>query len=377
MLFLQKYYGLVFIFFISCSSAQRWTPVTVCSLPEPLKESSGLETGRPGFLWSHNDSGDSARFFEIDTNGNLLRTIKLSGVKAVDIEDMTQDAEGNLYFGDFGNNANNRQDLCIYKIPGPDLLASDSVTPRIIRFSFEDQLQFPPPPEEQNFDCEAFFHHGGSLYLFSKNRGSSGYCKMYRIPDQEGYYTAALIDSFDTRTWITSADLSPDARSMVLLSYNRIWVFSGIQGTDFLKGAASEVLIDSTQKEAIVFINDTAVYLTDEYSMGTGGKLYYLNLASWILGIDDYRTLTEDVSIVPIPSSGNATIRFFNHKTRNIKVSLISESGQRFHLFETTIHPGKIELPVHAGNLPSGQYILSISSRSRRLFSGILLLNKP
>jgi sugar lactone lactonase YvrE len=34
----------------------------------------------------------------------------------IDWEDITKDKDGNLYVGDFGNNDNERKDLCIYKI---------------------------------------------------------------------------------------------------------------------------------------------------------------------------------------------------------------------------------------------------------------------
>ena len=46
---------------------------------ERINESSGVAASRmyPGYLWTHNDSGDSARLFLIATNGKTLRNTLL------------------------------------------------------------------------------------------------------------------------------------------------------------------------------------------------------------------------------------------------------------------------------------------------------------
>ena len=55
------------------------TPGTVTA--PALREVSGIATStdQPDVLWVHNDSGDSARVFAIETTGALLGTFTLSG----------------------------------------------------------------------------------------------------------------------------------------------------------------------------------------------------------------------------------------------------------------------------------------------------------
>jgi hypothetical protein len=57
--------------------------------------------------------------YEIDTLGNLIRTININSANNSDWEDITQDDLNNFYIGDFGNNNNDRTNLRIYKIPSP------------------------------------------------------------------------------------------------------------------------------------------------------------------------------------------------------------------------------------------------------------------
>ena len=56
---------------------------------DAITELSGLAASRTrdGVFYTHNDSGDGARFFAIDRTGALLATYTLEGVDANDIED--------------------------------------------------------------------------------------------------------------------------------------------------------------------------------------------------------------------------------------------------------------------------------------------------
>ncbi|HNW97570.1 MAG TPA: T9SS type A sorting domain-containing protein [Bacteroidales bacterium] len=300
-------------------------PVVIHKLPDSLSECSGVEASNPDNIWAHNDSGDKARIFNIDTLGNIHRILYFSGVNAIDCEDITQDDQGNYYIGDFGNNYNNRTDLQIYKISNPDSINNDSVIPQIIYFSFSDQLYFPPDSSNWNFDCEAMFHFNDSLYIFSKNRGVSTYSKMYRLPDVQGNYIAELVDSFDTQQWITSADISPSGKSMVLLSEKMIWLFTNYSGTDFFNGDVMKISMSYTQKEGIVFINDSSVYITDEKYMGLGANLCFLELLPWINDIAEVNVSNNNINIFPNPSDGKVTITFPENTS---EIQIINESGQ-------------------------------------------------
>ena len=96
-------------------------------LPEETKETSGLLFFDSKII-THNDSGNNANLFEIDSlSGNLLRTISISNATNIDWEDITED-ENHIYIADIGNNNGNRIDLKIYKILKSDFKKSTSVS---------------------------------------------------------------------------------------------------------------------------------------------------------------------------------------------------------------------------------------------------------
>src|SRR6185295_19059380 len=74
-----------------------------------LSEASGIVGSRSlaGVLWTHNDSGDSARFFALGTDGTLLGQFSLTGGFNVDWEDIAlgpKPGGGNyLYLADIGD----------------------------------------------------------------------------------------------------------------------------------------------------------------------------------------------------------------------------------------------------------------------------------
>lgn len=233
-------------------------------LPREVPESSGLATNRTTrTFWTHNDGGSNPDLFEVTEDGKLLRTITLPHLKNIDWEDLAQDTSGHLYVGDFGNNNNRRQDLFILKLNPTHPEKFDS-----IRFHYADQKAFPPPAEERNFDCEAFFWHADSLYLFSKNRGDR-HVKMYVIPDKPGTYEAQVRGTVKLKTMVTGADINPSHTQFSLLSYGKVFVFDIKNPKNLLQEPAVCVKVARSQAEALAYINETDFLITNEQ-----GKIY-------------------------------------------------------------------------------------------------------
>lgn len=249
-------------------------------MPAVLEENSGLVWDHDQMtFWTHNDSGDKARLFEVDTTGKILREVVVEGATNMDWEELAIDrATRTLFIGDFGNNRNKRRDLTIYKVNIPDP-GKTSVLSEKITFQYPDQVDYPPVGRKKEFDMEAMIYWNESLFLFSKNRTEpySGYTKMYRLPAQPGDYVAELVDSFATggksfmAQWITAADVSPTADRLVLLSNAHLWVFSDFEAPYFFKGKSEKRPFEhATQKEAVTFRNDTLLYISEEKSSGPG-----------------------------------------------------------------------------------------------------------
>ena len=167
-------------------------------LPSIINESSGLETTGKNQIWTFNDAGGKPELFLIDTQGNLLKTLEIVNVKNRDWEDISKDDQGNFYIGNIGNNSNSSKDLSIFKIPNPKKIKEYKVSAKIISFSFEDQVDFPPPKEKLNFDCEAMFWFNQNIYLFTKHRSFPMATNMYRLPAMEGHHIAKKIGTFYT-----------------------------------------------------------------------------------------------------------------------------------------------------------------------------------
>ena len=266
--------------------------IKITRLPSLVDETSGVEEQGLNKIWTLNDSGGAAALYLCDTLGNLKRTLKIANAHNRDWEDLAKDDQGNLYIGDFGNNVNKRKDLTIYKISNPDEIIEDSVTAEIITFSFEDQKKFPPSKKKLNFDCEAMFWKNGFIYLFTKHRTYPSATNLYRIPASAGNYIAKKIGAFYTgknsghmknihKHWIASADISPDGKRVCLINGEKLWLFYDFNEDNFFDGQCLEIdLGENTQKEAVCFVTNDLLYLTDEYwsRNDIGRNLYKLNL---------------------------------------------------------------------------------------------------
>lgn len=269
-------------------SAQTLPLTSLTNLPGTLDESSGMALDGSNSIWTHNDSGGQNALYEVDTLGNLLRTLTISNATNVDWEELTQDDQGNFYIGDFGNNANARTNLRIYKIPHPNSIVGDSVMAEILTFSYANQTAFPPASNQLHFDMESMIWYQGSLYLFSKNRTNpfDGYTYRYQLPDTAGNYSLSPIDSFYTGPgpkelyWVVSADISPSGQQLVLLSYNKLWLFSCFSGDDFFGGDVQQLnFVSLAQYEAVAFRAEQTLYLTSETSPSGVATLFRAELA--------------------------------------------------------------------------------------------------
>lgn len=98
-----------------------------------VTESSGLAFSNLSSdrLWTHNDSGDTARLFAFDPKGKATGGCELVGVDAVDFEDMAsfvQDSVARIVVADFGDNRSVRPFISLYFFDEPSPDQQTSVT---------------------------------------------------------------------------------------------------------------------------------------------------------------------------------------------------------------------------------------------------------
>jgi hypothetical protein len=102
-------------------------PLRLAKISDPqLQEISGIipSTYHEGMFWLHNDSGDKAQIYLIDSLGKLRHICYLEGITFVDAEDIARfdiDGRPHLLVADMGNNLRTRDTLSLYIFEEPIL----------------------------------------------------------------------------------------------------------------------------------------------------------------------------------------------------------------------------------------------------------------
>lgn len=333
-------------------------------LPFQLRESSGIAISSANRIWSHNDSGNTNQLFCFDTLGTLIRTVTIENIENIDWEDLARDPEGNIYINDAGNNDNNRTNLAIHIVPNPDATNESSIQATSIQFSFPDQMAFPPPSSNRNFDIEAIIWHNDSLVLFTKNRSNpmNGYCKMYTLPTTSGQHIARLKDSvFIGSTTnagrVTAAAFNHQTNTLLLLTRAAVIGFDQFQGNEFFKGRKTYFSFQSLpgQAEAIDFVTENQVYITEEGSSSQGGFLYALTLPLQV-GIGK-RSLDQETPDIRL-SENTVKVQWSNEAIIPAVLELIDMHGN-------VVSASFLTNKIQASNLQKGMYILRIQLNDR------------
>jgi len=334
---------------------------TVCKLPPELKESSGLISNNHGAtFWSHNDSDGKKIIYEIDSTCKLLRQVFIKNANSIDWEDITQDPSGNMYIGDFGNNNINRKDLTIYKIHNLSLIVEDTIIAESIHFTYLNQFDFPPVNDQKNFDMEAMIWYRDSLHLFSKNRTSpfSGYTYHHVLPDKPGQYQTILRDSVVTglgsmfQNWVTGAALSTNDDKLMLLSYDRGWLFYPFDPEHMIQNPRLVTFSNFSQTEGLCFTSNYDLWITDELQSGIGGKLYHADLRQ-IIATNNLNF--NSLQIYPNPSSDYI---YINENDIQI-VKFYNSEG-----IELTLPINSLDNQIDITNLGNGFYIIKLQKNN-------------
>ena len=211
---------LYLIFGLLLSATYAFGQATVSrvgDLPSGIEESSGLLLVN-GRLLTHNDSGNEAVLYELDTTSlGIARSIRITNAQNTDWEDLAMD-NMYIYVGDIGNNLGQRQDLKIWRISLEEALNAETVTAEAIAYTYEDQSDF-SGGQNSDWDAEALVVRGDSLWIFTKQWQSQG-TVIYRIPKTPGSHTAERIAELAVGGLVTSASPFSDNTGIALLGYS-------------------------------------------------------------------------------------------------------------------------------------------------------------
>ncbi|WP_082396132.1 SdiA-regulated domain-containing protein [Olleya sp. ITB9] len=268
MTFPLKPIAVLALLFMSCNTGKL---TVVGSIDSDLQEASAAQlVNTSDLLWTIEDAGNKNNVYGMDLKGDIIRDIDISNIKNHDWEDLASDTDGNLYIGDFGNNSRKRKQFFIYKIENIANI-DDKTNAKTINFTL--------PKNIKSEDFEAFFLWNDSFYVFSKENKKT---MVIKIPNQIGSHEATYLTEYKLKgkdTRVTSADISPDGKTVVLLNHDRIWTLTNFKNDAFFDGTVQKIdLKHDSQKEGVCFKNNSTIYITDEDSGKEDNNIYSLKL---------------------------------------------------------------------------------------------------
>jgi hypothetical protein len=235
-----------------------------------ISESSGLAAGvASDRLFTHNDSGDTARFFALGPTGRTVATFVLRGVQARDWEDIERGPRRTLWLADIGDNSATRDlGILVHEVPEPTG-PSATLTPVSYRLRYEDGPH----------DAEALLvsPRTGRLLVVTKSLAGGD---VYEAPAALGAGIANVLRRVGhvPVPEVTAGDVSPDGTHVVLRNYTAAYEW-GVQGDDLagaLRGEPVRIPLPSQrQGEGITYSRDGQSLLIS--SEGAGQPVYRLD----------------------------------------------------------------------------------------------------
>jgi hypothetical protein len=288
-------------------------PEALFSFQDPaIVESSGaaISAREEQLLFTHNDSGDTARFFAVDFRGCTLGRFTVGGATAVDWEDMARGlyvgADPTLWFADIGDNLSQRPHVTIYRVAEP------VVTP-----SSRSEAGVPCPPPilttvpgarfdlrypDGAHDAETLLVHPrtGQVFVVTKASRPGDSSAVYSAPLSlrtgavnvlsrvatlvippltTGSSDPAARAPFGLSELVTGGDISPDAKRVVIRTYASAYewaVTGGDVGRAFARQPTRISLPAQPQGEAITYTTRGDLVVTSEDPLRTRPPAYRL-----------------------------------------------------------------------------------------------------
>ena len=190
-----------------------------------ITESSGLAASpcQTDVLWTHNDSGDKATIFAVDTKGRMLADFRVKAAENYDWEDIAafknESGECFLYIGDIGNNKRLRGGVQIYRVREPKVSGSNS---RFTENAETIKITYP----DFRHDAETLMIHPktGDIYILTKRlSGASAVYKLTANYSSEKVNELEKITDFTVPAvpngFLTGGDISPDGKRVIVCDY--------------------------------------------------------------------------------------------------------------------------------------------------------------
>jgi hypothetical protein len=214
---------------------------------DEIDEASGLAHSRKddGILWTHNDSGDTARLFAMSIAGDHLGSFILDGAASGDWEDSTigvdpSTGETRLYIGDIGDNSHTRETVLVHIVDEPDLdPAGGDQSAEITGFA-TIEIDY---PHGESLDSETLLFDPvtGDLYLVGESE--DGDVDLYRkaAPHEDGSRSMAeRVSSLTLDGRATGGDFAPDGHLFVVRTGTTAYAWVRDRSKEFVENLFAE-----------------------------------------------------------------------------------------------------------------------------------------
>lgn len=207
-----------------------------------IDEASGLAASwaHEGLLWTHNDSGDSARVFLMRPDGAVVAEVHLTSVEeAIDFEDIAVapcaagSPQSCVYVADTGDNLSARDKVVIYRFPEPELpkdhrqdLGRDQ---RSTTIDVEDVHAIWFDYADGPRDVETLMVHPQSRAIYVVEKNPTSKAPVFRVPGAATtpsaparaveIATLELQGRSSLFAMITAGDIAPNGREFTLRTY--------------------------------------------------------------------------------------------------------------------------------------------------------------
>lgn len=236
-----------------------------------INESSGIACSRTeqNIFFTHNDAGDSARFFKFNAAGTVLGVYNLQGTGAADWEDMASavvDGVPYLYFGDIGDNNKTRLNIRVHRLIEP-LQSQGAIT------NYQTYVLTYP---DVAHDAEAMMVHPGTGDIYIVTKTPQVESIVFKCPKPSGSGNFVLQEVGRVRVGgnngatrlITGGDISADGKYVLLRTYYSGYEFKAPEGNfDGWCNVTPNIvtLRSENQGEAICYSpSGTVIYTTSE-----------------------------------------------------------------------------------------------------------------
>lgn len=246
----------------------------IAKLPRNLNEVSGIAVSarHPGIFWVHNDDGPA--IYAIDSTGTIKATIRVSGVRNRDWEDIAIapcGGEDCLFIGDIGDNSQSSERRRIYRFPEPALEDTATTVPVEYRFTM--------PDKSHDTEALAVFPDGRMLVV---TKGRSGPVTVFAFPQPLSETDIMMLAAVGTLS--PGLVQLPEMASGASAFGDNTFAIRTYGGLQFYRTHADTIVslyespyslaaLREPQGEGVAIRNDGAVFLTSEKSMGESALL--------------------------------------------------------------------------------------------------------